>query len=109
MVKKIAVIGAGNMGTALLRGILGSGWGTKGNLIASHPKPAKGAALASELGIRVTGSNVQAARQAQIVILAVKPQILEAVLKEIRPARRPGMLFISIAAGFPTSRIESAL
>jgi pyrroline-5-carboxylate reductase len=109
MVKKIAVIGAGNMGTALLRGILASGWGTKENLVASHPKPAKRAALASALGVAVTESNVAAAREAQIVILAVKPQILESVLEEIRPARRPRMLFISIAAGFPTSRIESAL
>ena len=40
--KKIAVIGAGNMGTALLRGILASGWGTKENLIASHPKRREG-------------------------------------------------------------------
>ncbi len=39
----------------------------------------------------------------------MKPQILESVLEEIRPARRPRMLFISIAAGFPTSRIEAAL
>jgi pyrroline-5-carboxylate reductase len=109
MVEKIAVIGAGNMGTALLRGILASGWGTVENLVASHPKPAKRAALASELGVAVTEGNVAAARQAQIVILAVKPQILESVLAEIRPAGRPGMLFISIAAGFPTSRIEAAL
>lgn len=109
MVKKIAVIGAGNMGTALLRGILASGWGTKQNLVASHPKPAKRAALASALGIAVTENNVAAARKAQIVILAVKPQILEFVLEEIRPARRPKTLFISIAAGFPTSRIEAAL
>jgi pyrroline-5-carboxylate reductase len=109
MVKKIAVIGAGNMGTALLRGILASGWGTKENLVASHPKAAKRAALASALGIAVTETNVAAARKAQIVILAVKPQILESVLEEIRPARRPKMLFISIAAGFPTSRIEAAL
>ncbi len=107
--KRIAVIGAGNMGTALLRGILASGWGTKKNLIASHPKRPKGAVLAPELGIVVTDSNREAARQAQIVILAVKPQILEAVLEEIRPARRRGVLFISIAAGFPTSRIEAAL
>ena len=109
MVKKIAVIGAGNMGTALLRGILASEWGTKANLVASHPKPAKRAALASALGIAVTENNVAAARKAQIVILAVKPQILESVLEEIRPARRARMLFISIAAGFPTSRIEAAL
>jgi pyrroline-5-carboxylate reductase len=107
--KKIAVIGAGNMGTALLRGILASGWGTKENLIASHPKREKCAALGAELGIAVTESNVSAARKAQIVILAVKPQILETVLEEIRPVRRPGMLFLSIAAGFPTSRIEAAL
>jgi len=107
--KKIAVIGAGNMGTALLRGILASGWGTKENLIASHPKRSKGEALSSELGIAVTDKNDEAARQAQIVILAVKPQILESVLQEIRPALRRDTLLISIAAGFPTSRIEAAL
>jgi pyrroline-5-carboxylate reductase len=107
--KKIAVIGAGNMGTALLRGILASGWGTKQNLIASHPKRSKGEALSSELGIAVTDRNDEAARPAQIVILAVKPQILESVLQEIRPALRRDALLISIAAGFPTSRIEAAL
>lgn len=107
--KRIAVIGAGHMGTALLRGILASGWGTKENLVASHPKPLRCAALASELGIAVMERNAEAAGQAQITILAVKPQILESVLAEIRPAQRPGMLFISIAAGFPTSRLEAAL
>jgi len=107
--KRIAVIGAGNMGTALLRGILASGWGAKENLIASHPKRAKGEALSSELCIAVTEKNEEAARQAQIVILAVKPQILESVLAEIRPALRRDALLISIAAGFPTSRIEAAV
>ena len=107
--KKIAVIGAGNMGTALLRGILASGWGTKEYLVASHPKRPKCEALAAELGIAVNERNDQAARQAQIVILAVKPQILESVLVEIRPALRRDALLISIAAGFPTSRIEAAL
>ncbi len=107
--RKIAVIGAGHMGTALLRGILASGWGARENLIASHPKREKCSALESELKITVTDNNVRAAREAQIVILAVKPQILESVLAEIRSARRPGTLFISIAAGFPTSRVEAAL
>ena len=50
--KTIAVLGAGNMGSALLRGILGSEWGRKGRLLASHPKTAKAAALRKELGIR---------------------------------------------------------
>ena len=107
--QRIAVIGAGNMGTALLRGILGSGWGARENLIASHPKREKAAALESELKITVTESNVRAAREAQIVLLAVKPQILESVLEEIRPALRADTLLVSIAAGFPTSRIEAAV
>lgn len=107
--RKIAVIGAGNMGTALLRGILASEWGKTESLIASHPKRAKAVALASELGIKVTVSNEEATRRAEIVILAVKPQILESVLREIRRSRRRDSLLISIAAGFPTSRIEAAI
>ena len=96
--RKIGVIGAGNMGTALLRGIL-----------ASHPKKPKAAALVRELGIRVVGQNLEVARQADVLILAVKPQILESVLTEIRPALRRDQLLISIAAGFPTHQIESIL
>ena len=107
--KKIAVIGAGNMGTALLRGILGSEWGSKENLVASHPKRAKAETLAGGLGIDVTESNVEAARRGEIVILGVKPQILDSVLQEIRTALRKDALLISIAAGFPTSRVEAAI
>jgi pyrroline-5-carboxylate reductase len=109
MNKTIAVLGAGNMGSALLRGILASGWGRKRQLVASHPKPAKAAALRKELGIRVVGSNREAAARADILVLAVKPQILESVLSEIRPAVSPSRLLVSIAAGFPTARIESVL
>lgn len=108
-VRKIGVIGAGNMGTALLRGILASEWGRKSNLLASHPKKAKAAAIARELGIRVLGQNLEVARQADVLILGVKPQILESVLAEIRPALRKSQLLISIAAGFPTRQIESIL
>src|SRR5688572_1430792 len=107
--RRIGVIGAGNMGTALLRGILASDWGKKAKLLASHPKKPKAAALTRELGIRVMGKNLEVARNADIVILAVKPQILVSVLAEIRPALRESQLLISIAAGFPTHQIESAL
>ena len=96
------------MGSALLRGILASGWGRKRQLIASHPKAQKAAALRRELGIRVVGSNREAAERADIVVLAVKPQILESVLAEIRPTLSPSRLVVSIAAGFPTARIEAA-
>jgi pyrroline-5-carboxylate reductase len=105
--KKIAVIGAGNMGTALLRGILASGWGEKAKLVASHPKREKSSALAKELDIRITNNNPEAAKDADIVILGVKPQILESVLQEIKSVLREDKLLVSVAAGFPTSRIES--
>jgi len=105
--KRIAVLGAGNMGTALLRGILASGWGRRSKLVASHPKAAKASVLKKELGIRVLSSNREAARSADIVILAVKPQILESVLQEIAPGMSREKLVVSIAAGFPTSRIEA--
>jgi pyrroline-5-carboxylate reductase len=107
--RKIGVIGAGNMGTALLRGILASEWGRKSSLIASHPKRPKAVALAKELGIRVLGQNIDVARNSDVLILGVKPQILEPVLTEIRPVLRKSQLLISIAAGFPTSKIESIL
>ena len=107
--RKIGVIGVGNMGTALLRGILASEWGRKSNLLASHPKKPKATAIARELGIRVIGQNLDVARNADVLILGVKPQILESVLTEIRPALRKNQLLISIAAGFPTRQIESIL
>src|SRR3954470_16262531 len=107
--KRIAVLGAGHMGSALLRGILASGWGRRGRLVATHPKTAKAAALRHELGIRVIGDNREAAKNADIVILAVKPQILDAVLVEIAPVVSRGRLVVSIAAGFPTERIEAVL
>jgi len=105
--RRIAVIGAGNMGAALLRGILASGWGRKADLVASHPKKEKASVLAGELNIPISGDNPAAARGARVVILAVKPQILESVLLEIRSSLSEKQLLISIAAGFPTSRIES--
>jgi pyrroline-5-carboxylate reductase len=107
--RRIGIIGVGNMGTALLRGILASEWGKKPNLLASHPKKTKAAALIRELGIRIIGQNLEVARHADILILGVKPQILGPVLTEIRPALREGQLLISIAAGFPTHQIESIL
>jgi pyrroline-5-carboxylate reductase len=107
--KRIAVLGAGNMGLALIRGILASPWGRRSRLVASHPKAAKAAAIRKELGLRVEASNREAASKADIVILAVKPQILEGVLAEIRPAVTKQHLVVSIAAGFPTARIEAAL
>ena len=107
--RKIAVIGAGNMGGALLRGMVKAKWARPENLAATNRNAEKLKALESELGIRAMPSNREAAEWADVVVLGVKPQIMRAVLKDIAPAVRPGELLVSIAAGITTRTLEQAL
>ncbi|MBW3583847.1 MAG: pyrroline-5-carboxylate reductase [Euryarchaeota archaeon] len=107
--KRIAVLGAGNMGTALLRGVLAAKWGRAKNCIATNPGTRKLDALKKELGVQTTKDNRKATAQADVVILAVKPQILDNVLEEIAPAATADKLFVSIAAGATTTHIEELL
>jgi pyrroline-5-carboxylate reductase len=109
MGQRIAFIGAGNMGTALLRGVLDAGLATARDVMASHPKLDKRNRLAKEIQVQWTESNVEAARFGDVLILAVKPQILDNVLQEIRRAVTPKKLVLSIAAGVTTGRIEKHL
>ncbi len=106
---KIAVIGAGNMGAAILRGVLKAAWCQSGNLLASHPTKDRRDAIAAELGVRVTASNREAAAWADVIILGVKPQIMTRVLEEIAPAVTPDKLVVSIAAGLSTATMEKSL
>lgn len=109
MSDRIAVVGAGNMGTALLRGILHTGWGRKAHVTASHPKKEKVSKLAKELvDVHWTTNNLDAVKKADVVLLAVKPQIIDHVMAEIQPAITAKKLVISIAAGVHTRRIEDA-
>lgn len=107
--KRIAVIGAGNMGTALVRGMLKAKWASPENLMATHPRSDRLDELKKQLKINVAASNLQGAKWADVVILAVKPQILHKVLPEIAPGIFPGKLVISIAAGVSTGAIEALL
>lgn len=109
MARRIAVIGAGNMGTALLRGILDAGVAKGADVMASHPKLEKRNALAKEIKVQWTESNLEAARFGDVLILAVKPQIFDAVLHEIKSAVAADKLILSIAAGVTTHRIEKIL
>jgi pyrroline-5-carboxylate reductase len=109
MDRRIAVLGAGNMGRALLRGILKAHWAKPENLSATTRRPEVADALSKELGIRVTTDNRAAAAQADVIVLGVKPQILPQILDEIRPAVPAGRLVVSIAAGVSTATIEAAL
>lgn len=106
---RIAVLGAGNMGAALLRGMLKAKWASPGNLVATTRRTERAQELAAELGIDVHTDNRKAAANADVIVLGVKPQILPAVLAEIAPVVGAGKLVVSIAAGVSTDIIERAL
>lgn len=102
----IACLGAGNMGTALLRGMLRAKTVTPSRLRAADRSRAKREAVRNELKIKACRSNVEAVTGADLVLLAVKPQILDEVLSEIRDHLSIDALLVSVAAGYPTGLIE---
>jgi pyrroline-5-carboxylate reductase len=105
----IGFIGTGNMGEALIRGLLRAGVAEPGQVVGSDPRAERRAELAREYGIRTTGDNCEVAREATILVLSVKPQVMERVLEEIGPAIHAHALVVSIAAGVPISAIETRL
>lgn len=109
MGKRLAVVGCGNMGSAVVRGLLQVKWTTPAQVVASHPKKDRAAAIADALGIKVLTSSLEAVKGADVVLLGVKPQILPDVLAELRGAVAPKSLVLSMAAGVRTAVIEEAL
>ena len=107
--EKIGVIGAGKIGSAILRGVIRAGLARKHQVIASDVSRILRQSVAKELGIKVTPKNGQVCDFADIVILAVKPQILDPVVKEIAKNLGKTKLLVSVAAGVPLSRIENNL
>ncbi len=109
MDKQIAFIGAGNMAGALIGGLLADGVPVQ-NLIAADPSAEKRQALASASGIRTTADNTAAVAQADIVVLAVKPQVLHQVAEEIAAqVQHSAPLVVSIAAGIRCDTLSAWL
>ncbi|MEO8605140.1 MAG: pyrroline-5-carboxylate reductase, partial [bacterium] len=106
---RIAFIGGGNMATAMIKGFVSAGVCAAGEIIATDIDAKKRSALMRTLKVGATADNGAAARGARVLILAVKPQILAAVLAELRPLMTPRHLVVSIAAGWPTARLEAGL
>ncbi len=106
---KIGLIGAGNMGSALLSGWLAAKAAGAGDIRTYDPDPAKLRAITQRLKVKAAGDNGDLAAWADVIVLAVKPQVMDAVLKEIAPQASPSKLFISIAAGVTIARIEQGL
>ena len=89
MAKELALIGCGNMGSAIVKGIVGSGLIAAGDIVVSDVSEGASARLAGELGCTGTCDNVEAARDAAMVIIAVKPQYLDDVVRGFADAVAP--------------------
>lgn len=106
---KIGFVGAGKMATALAKGLVKAGLVTPGDLLASDPVEGTRQAFSRETGARTTASNPEVLQFATVVFLAVKPDQVKDVLAEVRRSFTEAHLLISIAAGVPLARLESAL
>lgn len=112
--KRIGIIGAGAMGSALCRGLIYQGAAPANRILVSDLHPEHVRQLQQSLGIKIATDNLQVARYTDIIVLAVKPHTVTPVLSEIaEPLRRetgkPLPLIISIAAGVHLATLESLL
>ena len=107
--RRIAVLGAGKIGEALVSGLVSSGWREPGELAVTSRRPERVQELAERYGVRGTTSNAEAVAGAGIVVVAVKPQDIEALLGEIGGLVSEEQTVLSIAAAIPTSLIEGHL
>lgn len=105
--RKLAFIGAGNMSRSLISGLIQSGYPAD-TIMAANPSRPKLDALAADFGIHTHQDNAEAASWAEAVVLAVKPQMMAAMLETLRQSigELDGKLLISIAAGVSVTRLE---
>ena len=106
--RKIAVLGAGKAGEALIAGLVSSGWCKPSEIVATARHQDRIEELADRHGIETTLSNIDAAGGAEVVVIAVKPQDIEGLLADVGSALRDEQTVISIAAAIPTALIERA-
>jgi pyrroline-5-carboxylate reductase len=106
---KIAFIGSGAMGEAMIKGMLSRGVATADQIIASDPVPARREIMQKTHGISAIADNIEAVRGADIVILCVKPQALEAMAADLRSKIDPDALVISIMAGISLAALQASL
>ena len=107
--RKIGLIGSGNMGEALISGLIGSGSAPAENIICSDVREETLESIKETYGVETTTSNLEVADSADIIVYAVKPQIMAPVLRETSETLDMSKLIISIAAGVPLAAIESCL
>jgi len=107
--RTIATVGSGVMAEAMIVGLLRGNLVTPDQVVASHPRAERRDSLARTHGIRTVASNVEAVTSADVIILAVKPQMLGRVGREIGPHLRRGQLVLSVLAGPTTAALVAIL
>ncbi len=107
--RTIATVGSGVMAESMIAGLLRGHLVEPSQVVASHPRRERREQLASEYGIAVCASNVEAVERADVILLAIKPQMLARVGREIAPRMRDGQLVLSIIAGATTGALVGIL
>jgi pyrroline-5-carboxylate reductase len=105
----IATVGSGVMAEAMIAGLLKGKEVGPEQIIASHPREERREYLRHEHGVRAVESNVDAVRNADVVVLGIKPQMLGRVGHELAPVMRDGQLVISIIAGATSKALTNVL
>ena len=106
---RIAFIGGGNMGEAMIRGLLDRGTAEAKDIRVSDVSGARRSHLVQKYGVSATDSNSSAIERADVIILAVKPVSLPKVMEELKGSLKPGQTVISIAAGVTLGRLCDGL
>ena len=107
--RRVAVLGAGTIGEALIAGLLSGGWRAPAELVATARRDERVAELKETFGIEATLDNRAAVDGAALVVVAVKPQDFDVLLDEIADAVTPEQTVLSVAAAIPTKTIEARL
>jgi pyrroline-5-carboxylate reductase len=104
--RRIAILGTGRIGEALLSGLLSSG---VDDLVVTARSESRVAELRDRYGVEATTSNPDAVRGAALVVVAVKPQDIDVLLDEIGPLLESSQTVLSVAAAIPTAHIEERI
>jgi pyrroline-5-carboxylate reductase len=107
--RTIATVGSGVMAEAMIAGLLRGNLVRPDQVVASHPRAERRDELARLYGIRTVASNAEAVEAADVILLAIKPQMLAKVGREIGPHLRDDQLVLSVIAGATTTALEGFL
>ena len=104
--KKIAIIGGGNLGTAIALGLLQSGFSTGEDVIITKRNIQTLDAIKNK-GINISSDNIAAVTKSEVIILAIKPFQIKEILQEIKSSLKPNHILISVVTGINIEEIKS--